>query len=192
MPKKQQSAFTYQQWLQDSSVRIGRILFIFVSIYIAIVVLYDAFNLITPDMLLGRWIAASILLVLAAILWYIARSKNKSEMFYSRLIYTYIFATLLFASFNIYYQRGMASRAVFLYVIPILIAAFLLRRAAIFMTAAIAVAAYSLTAIWYSTNFPSEGYKIEIYGEVGFYSALFFVVAALAWGIVRSKTSDSS
>lgn len=189
---KRQHQLTYKQWLQESSVKTGRILFIFVGIYIGSIMLYDAFKLITPDILLIRWIAASALLVAVAVLWYVARSSNKSERFYAWLLYAFIVATIAFASLNIYIQRGMASRAVFLYVIPVLIAAFLLRRVAIFMTAAIAVAAYSLTAIWYSNVYPSEGYKVEIYGEVGFYSAMLFIVAALAWGIVRSKNADGS
>lgn len=192
MAKKEQSSLTYKQWLQYSSIKIGRILFLFVGIYIVSIILYDAFKLITPDILLIRWIAASALLVTVAVLWYAARSTNKSERFYAWLLYAYILATVAFASLNIYIQRGMASRAVFLYVVPVLIAAFVLRRAAIFMTAAVAIAAYSLTAIWYSSVYPSEGYKVEIYGEVGFYSAMLFIVAALVWSIVRSKNSDSS
>jgi Na+/proline symporter len=60
------------------------------------------------------------------------------------------------------------------------------------MSATLAAAAYSLTAVWYYVANPSEGYRIELYGEVGFYSALFFIVAALLWDIMRSKNTDSS
>jgi len=187
--KKTQS---YKDWLQKSAVRVGRVHFVLVLIYVTIVILYDAFGLITDDILLQRWIMASATLAVSAALWYIARSRSSHSRFYASLIWSFIILDIIFASFNVYTQRGMASRAVFLYVLPIIVSSLFLSRAAVYMSATLAAAAYSLTAVWYYVANPSEGYRIELYGEVGFYSALFFIVAALLWDIMRSKNTDSS
>ena len=161
-------------------------------IYVVSIIVYDAFKLITPDILLQRWAMASILVSVTALIWYLARTKEKNNQFYANLLYGLIVAGIGFASFNVFIQRGMASRAVALYAVPIIVSALLLQRSAIFMTAIVSVAAYSLTAIWYAVLNPSEGYRIELYGEVGFYSALFFVLATLLWSVVRSKNADAS
>ncbi len=189
---KKQTTMTYTEWLRQSAIRVSRVHFAVVLIYLVTIILYDAFGLITDQALLERWLVASGMAVVTALLWYMARSFQRSRSsFYAGLLYSFIVLDIAFASFGVFTQRGMASRAVFLYVIPIVIAALLLRRAAIFATAIIAAAAYSLTAIWYYVVNPSEGYRIELYGEVGFYSALFFIVAALLWDVVRSKNADS-
>ena len=190
--KTKDSKLSYAQWLRQSAIRVARVHFVLIGVYVATVIAYDAFNLITEDALLARWTMASILLVASAIFWYLTRIDGKASGYYGWIIYGFIMLDMALASFSVYTQRGMASKSVFLYVIPIVIAALLLRRAALYMVATISVAAYSLTAIWYSVNNPSEGYKIELYGEVGFYSALLFVVAALLWGVIRSKNSDSN
>ncbi len=190
--KKNQQKLTYKTWLQQSSVRVGRIFFALSLIYAVTIVLYDAFQLITPDMLLIRWIAVAGFVIVTALLWFAARAKPQSELFYSRLIYGYVLLSIVFASVNVYIQRGMASRAVILYVVPILVASFLLRRVAVFAATIIAGTAYVLSSVWYAINNPSEGYKIELYGEVGFYTALLFVVAYLAWDVIRSKNADDS
>lgn len=189
---KKESKISYKDWLQQSSVRVGRIFFSLSLIYALTIVLYDAFQLITPDMLLIRWIAVAVFVVVTALLWFAARAKAQNEAYYSRLLYGYVLLSVLFASINVYIQRGMASKAVILYVVPILVAAFLLRRVAVFTATIIAAAAYVLSSIWYAINHPSEGYKIELYGEVGFYAALLFVVAYLAWDVIRSKNADDS
>ncbi len=189
---KKSSNLTYQQWLQKSSQRVSKAFLALGLIYIVSIILYDAFNLITPDMLLVRWTAVSILVALTALLWYAARQPSKSEQFYSWLLAGYVTIGVLFASLNVYIQRGMASRAVFLYIIPLVVAAMLLRRAAIYTVAIVAAAVYSLTAVLYFVNNPSEGYKIELYGEVGFYSLLFFVVAALLGSLVRSMNGEDN
>jgi hypothetical protein len=85
----------------------------------------------------------------------------------------------------------MASRAVLLYIVPIVVSAVLLSRVAVLMTAALATSAYVLTAIKYFVDYFNEGYKAELYTEVGFYCAMFFVVAALLATIIRFNKPES-
>jgi hypothetical protein len=58
-------------------------------------------------------------------------------------------------------------------------------RSALFATATLCTAAYSLAVIRYFTDFPSEGYQIEMYGDLVYYSAMFFIIAGLLWVLVR-------
>jgi hypothetical protein len=192
MAKKQSTTLRYNEWLQQSAIRIGRVLFVLTLVYVVMIILYDAFALVTPDMLLVRWVSAAGLAVGSALLWYSARKKQAAASYYARLLYGYVLLLVLFASVNVYLGRGMASKSVLLFVIPIIVSGLLLRRAAIYMTTVIATAAYVLTSMTYAINNPSEGYKIELYGEVGFYSGVLFIVAALVWDVVRSKNADDS
>src|SRR5690606_10929252 len=100
-----------------------------------------------------------------------------------------ILADILIASFSVYTQRGMASRAVLLYIIPILVAASLGKRVVLFGAALLGIAAYTTTAIMYFVLNFNEGYKVELYGEIGFYSAIFLLVASLLWGVVKPPKS---
>ena len=192
MTKQHSSSLSYDDWLKQSAVRVGRVLFVLTLVYVVLIILYDAFALVTSDMLLVRWIAAAGLVTGTAVLWYSARKKHAPAKYYARLIYGYILLLTLFAAVNVYIGRGMAAKAVLLFVLPVIISGLLLRRAAIYMTAIIATTAYVLSAMIYAINNPSEGYKIELYGEVGFYSALLFITAALVWDTVRSKNADDS
>lgn len=162
-----------------------------IGLYVAIIVIYDAFALITPDTLLWRWGAIMGLLVVVATVWYAARAA-RSAAYYSWLLYAYIIAGIAFAAFNVYIQRGMASKAVILFVLPILYSAVFLRKSSLLFTATVSVAAYVLASMWYAVNNPSEGYKVELYGEIAFYSAILFIVAFLLWVILGAKKTSRS
>jgi hypothetical protein len=178
-----------QSWLRTNVVRLTRVHFLFVALFAVQTIIYDAWNLIAPNAVLNRWILAASLLIITTASWYLAKNRIKSTGAYKALVFIIILADIAAASFNIYTQRGMASRAVMLYTIPILVSATLLSRAALFATAALCVAAYTSTAIAYFVLNFNEGYKIELYGEVGFYSAIFFILAGLLWIVIRSSNN---
>lgn len=156
-----------------------------VGAFIVQIIAYDAWHVITPDIVMRRWIATGLLLVVSAVVWYLSHNPANSLTSYKRLIFLLISADIAMASFQVYSQRGMASRAVLLFTIPIVISAILLSRSAIFATAILATAAYSITTICYFVLNFNEGYKTELYGEVGFYCAAFFVLAAMLSTIIR-------
>jgi len=87
--------------------------------------------------------------------------------------------------------RGMASRAVLLFCLPIAMSAALRSKTALYGTAAVSAMAYSLAAIKYFMDYPSEGYKVELYGDVLFYSALFFVLAAMLSALAINRNSKA-
>lgn len=172
------------QVLQTNSIRIARAHFVYVAAFAALIVVSDAWNLITPQVVLQRWTAAAALLVVVAGVWYLARDGARSVRYYRALVWVLIVADIALATYLVYTQRGLASRAALLYVIPIVVAA-VLGRVAIFATAALTVAAYTLAGIRYFVVHPGESYKVELYAELGFYSAVLLLLAVLLWTAVR-------
>lgn len=98
-----------------------------------------------------------------------------------------IVADIAFATFNVYTQRGYASKAVLLYIIPIVVATALAKRSSILATALLVIAAYTTTAISYFVLNFNEGYMAELYGEIGFYSGVFLLIATLLWSTSHKK-----
>lgn len=172
--------------IRNILVRIAKI-HVLIGIFFAIqLIIYDASKLITPEVVLKRWFVTAGLIIAGAICWYLARLNNSTTVA-RNLVWFLISIDLFVASFSVYTQRGMASRAVLLFIIPILTAAVLQRKGAIYLTALLAVITYIVTAIAYFVLNFNEGYKIELYGEVGFYSALLFAIGAIAWSLVRNR-----
>lgn len=182
---------TFASWLQTGIIRVCRVHFYLLGVYAVYIIASDATHLITPTVVYQRWLAAGLLLALTAVIWYFSRAVNNNPNFYRVLLYALILADIAFASFNVYTQRGMASRAVLLYVVPIVVSALLLSRVATLMTASLAAAAYVLVAVKYFVDFFNEGYKAELYIEVGFYAACFFALASLIGVVISFKNSET-
>lgn len=182
---------SFSDWLQTGLIRVCRIQFVAIAVYALYTVAADATKLITSDVVLRRWTANATMLACIAIIWYLARSNLKNSNYYRLLLYGVVLLDIMMATFNVYTQRGMAARAVMLYSIPIAVSAILLSRTALYMTAALCTAAYSLVAVKYFVDFFNEGFKAELYIEVGFYCAVFFGLAAILSIVVRFKESGS-
>jgi hypothetical protein len=177
-------------WLHAGVWRVSRLHFIYAIVLIAQTVIYDAWKLITPDAVLRRWYVTAGLLFVTTVVWYIARNKVQSANVCKLLVAALVLTDIAVASFNVYTQRGMASRAIMLYAIPLIVSAVLMSRSALFATAALSVVAYTTTAVAYFVLNFNEGYKIELYGEVGFYSVMLFLLASMLWIVVRAKRGD--
>ena len=165
--------------------------FAMLAVYAAYIIASDATHLITPILVYQRWLATALLLSIVALAWYLSRAPKKPANYYRLLMYLIILADITFATFNVYTQRGMAARAVMLYTLPIIISALLLSRVAILLTATICTASYALAAVKYFVDFFNEGYKAELYIEVAFYIACFYILSAVLGIIIRFKTAES-
>lgn len=181
---------TFSDWLQTGVIRLCRVHFYLLGVYALYIIASDATHLITPVLVYKRWLATALLLSLVGAVWYAARNAQKTANYYRFLIYAVIAADIAFAGFNVYTQRGMASRAVLLFAIPIIVSSLLLSRVAVFLTAILSTAVYVLSAVKYFVDFFNEGYKAELYIEVGFYVGMFFVLAALLSTIIRFQSSE--
>ncbi len=181
----------HPHWLKNGLTRVAKIHFLIAVFYIYQIIAYDAAKLITPEVLLKRWVAIGLLTTVAVFVWYLARSKATTLGHYKQLAWILILSDIAFAAFNIYSQRGMSSRAVALFFIPIIISTILMSRVAVFATAILSAIAYSTSAVAYFVLNFNEGYKIELWGEVLFYSGMFIVAAMLLWSLVKTKHSNT-
>lgn len=176
-------------WLQTAVRRMTRAHFFFVVAYAVSIIAFDSWNLIPPEGLAKRWTLAAMLLAINTACWYAARIFVTRALYYQGLTLLLVVADIAVAASTVYAERGMASRAVALFAIPIVVSAVIMHRSAVFATAALCTAAYSLAAVRYFAAFPSEGYKIELYGVIAFYSACFFILAALLTVVIRTRKS---
>jgi len=173
--------------LRARVVRIARTHFLLASVIIAQIMIYDAWKLIDPVTVLQRWLVVGLMLAIVSVVWYLARGKSGDLGLYKRLVFTLVAVDIFLASFMVYIQRGMASRAVFLYAIPIIVSSALFTRSALFTASVLSIVAYTVTTVSYFVFNFNEGYKIELYGEVGFYCIIMLIFAELIWSVVRSK-----
>lgn len=151
----------------------------------AAIIIFDSWNLISHEAVGRRWLAAGLLLAGNTILWYLAHSKLVAPSAYKAIILTLVIFDVVFAGFNVYWERGMASNAVALFAVPIITSALLKSRTTLLAAATLCMAAYSTAAVKYFNDYYGEGYRVELYGTVGFYSALFFVLVWLLMIFIR-------
>jgi len=180
-------AKTLTHWLQTHILGAARVHFALAAVYLLSIIIFDAWNLITPDAIIQRWMLGAVLLVVTALVWYGVRLSGKSNLYYQSLALALILVDLVLPTYSVYNQRRIASKAVLLYVIPIIVSAILLSRAAIFATATVSVALYTAACVRYFYSNPGQAYKVELYGEAAFYSALLFVIAALLWSLIATN-----
>lgn len=171
--------------LQARLLGVARAHFWYVGFIAISIVAFDSTHLITRESVQRRWTSAVVLLVVATIIWYFVRRNNATEQYYRGLTYALIITDIIFAAYFIYLDRGMASRNVVLFGIPLAVSTLLNSRAALFATAALCTAAYVFATTKYFYDYFNEGYKAELYGVLFFYSACFFVIAAVLWAVIR-------
>lgn len=184
MTKKQKAE---SQRLQQASLRTTKLGLVFVAIYAISTLIYKLWKLMTPDILQQRWLIVIITLSITLALWWFSRSRNLSPIYYQGIILLQILMYLGVAAYSIYAERGMASNSVILFTIPLIIVALEYSGKALLATTALCSAIYAGTAIKYFKDYPSEGYKVELYGGIVFYVSIIFLISALLWVLVRSK-----
>jgi hypothetical protein len=177
--------------LHAATLRVSKFHFVYVLLYVAQTIVFHASKVITPELLLKRWVAVSGLALVTIFVWLLARTRTTTTGAYRVAISALIAADIAFAAFNVYTQRGYASKSVFLFLIPIIVAVVLVNRSALFATAATSIAVYSTITVMYFVNNFNEGYMSEMYAEIGFYSGLFLIVAGLLWASLHKHDIKS-
>lgn len=185
--KHKDSADTRLTWLQTGSLRLARVHFYLIAVYAAYIIVSDAWNLVTRELVWQRWAIAGVMLIITTAVWFAARSTVRTGGYYRALIIIMVLLGIALATFAVYTERGMASRGVALYVLPIISSAVLLSRSALFGAAALSTAAYVLAATRYFFVYFNEGYKAELYTTLGLFSAFFFILAAVLWVVLRAR-----
>ncbi len=183
MAKKQTQS---ESSIRFTLLRICRVHFLYVAIYTLAIIIFDSWGLLAHEAVAQRWTLAGALFVVNAIIWYLCKLKLKNENYYKALLAALLVADIAFAAINVYWQRGMASKAVLLFLVPIISASLVRSRSLVLATTALSVALYSTAAVRYFYDNYGQGYRVELYGEVSFYSALMFVLAGLLMISFRS------
>lgn len=161
--------------------------FLLAGAYIAQLILFDASKLIPPEVVKERWLSVALFVVAIALIGYLVKINPYRTKLHRILILVLATIDMAFASHNVYLTRGMASRAVVLFIVPLCVVALLMSLSALLMTATVCAAVYITTCVSYFVNNFNEGYKVELYGEVGLYSASFYVFAYLLWAVVKNR-----
>lgn len=157
--------------------RVTRTLYFFIGVFALSIIIFDAGNLLTKDAVIDRWMLVTALFVLNTAAWFIgAQSNTKAK---TLLICLLAGATLIFAGFMTYWERGMASSSTLLYVLPLLIIATLKNRHALLATAALAAATYAFATVKYFNDYFNEGYRIQLWGNIVLYGGAIFAIAWL-------------
>jgi hypothetical protein len=187
MPQKSSMKMS---WLQSTATRITKLHFVFIACYMASIIILDSWNVISHQAVAQRWTLAGSLLVINTILWYLSRIRFNTDTIYIFIILILVVCDIIFAGLNVFWQRGLASKAVFLFALPLVTAACMRSKSTLFAAASLCAATYSMATIQYFNQHYGESYKVELYGEVGLYSALFFVIAAMLWVIISPKNNN--
>jgi hypothetical protein len=185
MAKKSTSA---ANWLQTTAVRVTRVHFVYAAAFLLSVIIFDTWNLYTHDAVSQLWTAGGILLAVNVILWFAARLKFSNYWLYVAIVLALILADISFASYIVWWQRGLYSKAVMLYTIPIIAAATMRSRSILLAATTLSAAAYSTISVRYFFNHYGMGYRVELWGTIGFFSAMMFVMALLLMIIVSPTT----
>jgi hypothetical protein len=182
MAKKTKSA---NGWLQTTTVRITRFHFIYVVAFLAQTIIFDTWNLYTHQAVSQLWTAGGLLLAFNVIVWFLARMKMANSSYYVCLLLALIAVDIIFASYIVWWQRGLYSKAVMLYLVPIISAAATRSRSILLTTTTLSVAAYTTISVRYFFQNYGLGYRVELWGTIGFFSAVLFVPTFLLLVIIR-------
>lgn len=185
MPKK---SGVVTHWLQTTAVRVTRVHFVYIAAYIIATIVFDSWNLYTHDAIRELWTAAGVLLAVNTILWFLARQNYTNKSIYVLIVLGLISADIVFASYNVYWQRGLASKSVMLFTVPIITAAALRSRSTLLATTTLCAAAYSIVSVRYFFNNYGQSYRVELWGTIGLYSAIMFVLALLLMIVILPRT----
>lgn len=151
------------------------------------IIIIHAGHLVTPDIILRRWLAVAIFASLTTWVWMVARSTSAETSTERKMAWLLIITDIAFASYNVYLQRGMSSRAVILYVLALFAAGTLRSRVALYSAAILSIIAYTTAAILYFVLNFNEGYLLELYAEIGFYSVLLLLSAGMLGVLTRRR-----
>lgn len=184
MTKKQKAE---SQRLQLANSRTTKLGFVFVVIYAVTTLIYQLWKLMTPEMVQQRWIIVTVTMSIVLALWWFSRSRNLSPLYYRGIILLQIMMYLGIGAYSIYAERGMASNSIILFTIPLIIVAIEYSTKTLIATAILCSAVYAATTIKYFKDYPSEGYKVELYGGIIFYVSILLLITSLLWVLVRSR-----
>lgn len=190
MVKAKSTKKSVPQWPRAYARKITTIHFGYVLAHIGLVITYDSWNLLTKESINQRWTLLSVLLGLNALVWFLARLSTTHVNVYKAAIATLIVYDIALAAMYVYWERGMASLSVALFMVPIVMAVGERSRGIIISTAIISAAAYSTAVVRYFNDNYGEGFRVQLYGTVVFYGAIFLFLAWMLIAVMRTPKRE--
>lgn len=166
-----------------SITRATRTIYFFLALYSVSIIVFDAGNLLTREIIIERWTLATMVLVINTLVWY-AAARKKQDMHIQFYLTVLLAAALLgFAGYMTYLERGMASTSTILYALPLLVIALNKNRHALLAITVLSVGTYAYAAVRYFNEFFNEGYRIQLWGTILLVSACIFTCSWLIMNI---------
>lgn len=78
---------TLTEWLHTGLLRVSRLHFLLIAAFAIQIVVYDAWHVLAPEVVMWRWSATALLLVTVAVIWYLAHNRQNDIAAYKRLIF---------------------------------------------------------------------------------------------------------
>ena len=163
--------------------------FAFVGVFAVYIIIFDGGNVVPRAAIYHRWEFAAILLAVFTLFWIVTKKASSRRVIFGALLLC-ILAELALAGYTTYWERGMASMSTILYMLPIATAALTTSRTYTVGTALLASAAYMYASTKYFYDFFNEGYRVQLYGQVFFFSALFILIGSIVASAVHSKPKN--
>ena len=156
----------------QTSARAG---FLFIIAYAIYIIIFDSGNVLTRQDVYHRWLMLGLLLVTNTIFWSFTKKTSSSQRL-TFAVWGCVIAQLALAGLSTYWERGMASMSTALFTLPIINVALLGSRTYTLATAALACAVYITACTKYFYDFFNEGYRVQLYGQLFFFSAVFMII----------------
>lgn len=170
----------YDADLYTSSKLISVISIFFAFAFVGFMSANQAWGLQTQEVLNIQWIGLAISTIVFIILAVLAFRPKKSYAYYVSVLLLQSITYIILISVIVYYQRGMASNAIVLYCLPLISVMISRTAVAIFAVSVASILGYALAILKYFQDYPSEGYRIELYGQMLFYAFIMLLIAYVA------------
>ena len=165
--------------------RLARINFALLAAFAVFTIIFDGGNVITRERVYDRWMATGVLFIVFALFWIVVKKATSRNHVFAALLGC-VLAELCLAGFMTYWERGMASTSTLLYLVPIASIATAKSRTYTMGTALFATATYMIAATKYFYDFFNEGYRVQLYGEIFFYGAVFLITGWIIAGLAHA------
>ena len=159
--------------------RASRVHVYYLAAYALSLIVFDSWNLITHEGIVRKWTLAAVILTIVIGCWFVSKQKFAFTTGYTIAMLVLIISGVIFAAYNVSWERGMASKSLILFIVPIVTAALTRRRTVLLATTGFSAVAYSVVVVRYFHIHYGEGFRVQVYGELLFYGIVFFVCAWL-------------
>jgi hypothetical protein len=166
--------------------KLAKIQFSLVAVFAVYIIIFDSGNVLTREAVYHHWILEALLLAISSLFWVCTKKAPARVTFVVLLVC--IAMQLVLAGYSTYWERGMASMSTILYALPIASMALSGSRTYTVGTSLFAAAVYITACTKYFYDYFNEGYRVQLYGQLFFFSALFLLLGWACASLAHAYT----